>query len=121
MQYERLYADTSGETHFEQVPLKLDEADHRPPAPMLFVSHALQAGTLQFVRLPLGWAGENICPPQHQFLFCLEGQLEVRASDGKKRTFTAGDAILMQDTSGRGHSSRVKGGKDLIAAVVSLE
>jgi Cupin domain len=121
MQYERIYADTSGETHFEQVPLKLDEADYRPPAPMLFVSHALPAGTLQFVRLPSGWAGENICPPQHQFLFCLEGQLEVHASDGKKRTFGPGDAVLMEDTSGRGHSSRVKGGKDLIAAIVSLE
>ncbi len=121
MQYERLYADANGATHFEEVPVKLDEADYRPPAPMLFVSHALPAGTLQFVRLPSGWAGEKICPPQHQFLFCLQGQLEVRASDGKKRTFTAGDAVLMEDTSGEGHSSRVKGAKDLIAAVVSLE
>jgi hypothetical protein len=121
MQYERLYADPSGETHFEQVSLKLDEADYRPPAPMVFVSHALQAGTLQFVRLPSGWARENICPPQHQFFFRLEGQLEVRASDGKKRTFVPGDAVLMEDTSGRGHSSHVKGKKDLIAAIVALE
>ncbi len=37
MQYERLYADASGVTHFEPVSLKLDEADYRPPAPMLFV------------------------------------------------------------------------------------
>ncbi len=65
MQYERLYADASGATHFEPVSLKLDEADYRPPAPMLFVSHALSAGSLQFIRLPVGWAGENICPPQH--------------------------------------------------------
>ena len=121
MRYERLYADPSGETHFEQVPLKFDEADYRPPAPMVFVSHALQAGALQFVRLPAGWAGENICPPQRQVFVCLEGQLEIHASDGKKQTFGPGDAVLMEDTSGRGHSSRVKGGKDLIAAIVSLE
>jgi hypothetical protein len=88
---------------------------------MVFVSHALQAGTLQFIRLPSGWAGENICPPQHQFFFCLEGQLEVRASDGKKRTFVPGDAVLMEDTSGRGHGSHVKGKKDLVAAIVALE
>jgi hypothetical protein len=87
---------------------------------MLFVSHALSAGTLQFIRLPAGWAGENICPPQHQFLFCLEGKLEIRASDGKKRTLGRGDAVLMEDSSGRGHHSQVKGGKDLIAAIVSL-
>ena len=120
MRYERLYADANGETHFESVSVKLEEADYRPPAPMLFVSHALSAGTLQFIRLPAGWSGENICPPQHQFLFCLQGQLEVRASDGKKRTFRPGEAVLMEDTSGRGHISHVRGRKDLIAAIVSL-
>jgi hypothetical protein len=121
MQYERIYADPSGKTHFEQISLKLDEADYRPPAPMLFVSHAVQAGTLQFVRLPVGWAGENICPPQHQFFICLQGELEVRASDGKKRVFGPGDAIRMEDSAGTGHSSRVKGAKDLIAAIISLQ
>jgi len=120
MQYERLYADGNGETHFAEVPLKLEEADYRPPAPMVFVSHAMQAGALQFVRLPSGWSGDNICPPQRQFLICLEGQLEVRASDGKRRIFGQGDAVLMEDTAGRGHTSHVKGAKDLIAAVVSL-
>lgn len=121
MQYERIYADAKGESHFEQIALNLDEADYRPPAPMLFVSHARQAGTLQFIRLPSGWAGDNVCPPQHQFFICLQGELEVHASDGKKRTFGPGDAVLMEDTSGRGHSSRVRGGKDFIAAIVSLE
>jgi hypothetical protein len=71
------------------------------------------AGALQFVRLPAGWAGENICPPQHQVFDCLEGQqLQIRASDGKKQTFGPGDAVLVEDTSGRGHRSREKGGKN---------
>jgi hypothetical protein len=121
MQYEKLCIDPSGKTHFERVTLKLEEADYRPPAPMLFVSHAVQASALQFIRLPVGWVGENICPPQHQFLLCLEGQLEVRTSDGEKRTFGPGEAVLMEDTSGKGHSSHVKGGKDLVAAIVSLK
>ena len=121
MQYERIYADAKGETHFEQGNLKLDEADYRPPAPMLIVSHARQASTVQFIRLPSGWAGNNICPPQHQFFIGLQGKLEVRASDGKTRTFGPGDAVLMEDTSGRGHSSRVQGGKDFVAAIVALE
>jgi hypothetical protein len=121
MQYERIYADAKGETHFKQTTLKLEEADYRPPAPMLFVSHAQQAGTLQFIRLPSGWSGNDVCPPQHQFFICLQGKLEMRASDGKARTFGPGDAVLMEDTSGRGHSSRVHGGEDFIAAVVSLE
>jgi quercetin dioxygenase-like cupin family protein len=121
MRYVRLYADASGETHFEQVALKLDEADYRPPSPLIFVSHAFQAGALQFVRAPSGWVGESIHPPQHQFFFCLQGQVEVRVSDGEKRTFGPGDAVLMEDCSGKGHSSRVKGAKELIAAIVPLE
>ena len=42
------------------------------------------------------------------------------ASDGKKRTFGPGDVVLMKDTSERRHSAPVKGGKDLIAAVVAI-
>lgn len=121
MQYVRLYADADGETHFQQVPLDFNEADYRPPSPMVFVSHALQAGALQFVRTPSGWSGDNIHPPQHEFFFCLEGQVELRASDGDTRTFGPGDAVLIEDTDGKGHASRVTGGKDLIAAVVPLE
>ena len=120
MRYVRLYADGKGETHFEQVPEKFDEIDYRPPAPPLHVSHAFQSGALQFVRAPAGWVGENICPPQHQFFFCLQGHLEIRASDGEKRTLGPGDVMLMEDSSGKGHSSRVRAAKDLIAAVVSI-
>jgi quercetin dioxygenase-like cupin family protein len=121
MQYVRLYADEKGETHFEQVLLDLTEADYRPPAPPMFVSRAYQADALQFIRIPSGWVGEHIHPPKHQFLLCLEGKLEITASDGEKRNFGPGAAVLMDDTSGKGHHSRVKGSKDWIAAVVPVD
>ena len=109
MRYFRLKIDSSGESHFEQAALDLNEADYRPPAPLLFVSHAYRADGLQFVMLPAGWAGESIHPPKAQFLICLKGHLEVIASDGGKRTFGPGDSLLMEDTSGKGHRTRVKG------------
>ena len=120
MRYVRLKADSAGESQFEQVTLDLNEADYRPPAPMLFVSHSYQADGLQFVRLPSGWAGESIHPPKAQFLICLKGHLEVTASDGDKRTFGPGDSILMEDISGKGHRTRVKGTDDCIAAVIPI-
>ena len=58
MRYVRLKADNAGESHFEQVTLDLNEADYRPPAPLLFVSHSYQADGLQFIRLPPGWTAE---------------------------------------------------------------
>jgi quercetin dioxygenase-like cupin family protein len=109
-----------GESHFERVTLDLSEADYRPPAPALFVSHAFDTGGLQFVSLPAGWIGKSICPPQRQFLICLSGQIEVTASDGKKRTFGPGDSVLMEDVSGKGHRTRVKGSNECIAAIIPV-
>lgn len=120
MRYVRLTTDGAGESHIEQATLGLDEADYRPPAPMLFVSHSYRADGLQFVRLPPGWTGESIHPPKTQFLICLKGHLEVTASDGDKRTFGPGDSILMEDISGKGHRTRVKGTDECIAAIIPI-
>ena len=120
MRYVRLKADKGGESHFEQVAVDLNEADYRPPAPVLFVSHSYRADGLQFIRLPAGWSGDSIHPPKAQFLICLKGHLEVTASDGEKRTFGPGDSIMMEDISGKGHRTRVKGTIECIAAVIPI-
>jgi quercetin dioxygenase-like cupin family protein len=120
MKYERLYPDQNGETHFQRVELDLEEMDYRPPAPLLFVSHATAASAIQFVRLPAGWEGKNITPPQQQYLICLQGQIEITSSGGAKRTVEPGETVLMEDTSGKGHRTRVLGKSDCIAAVVAL-
>jgi len=120
MRYVRLKADKGGESHFEQVAVDLNEADYRPPAPVLFVSHSYRADGLQFIRLPAGWSGDSIHPPKAQFLICLKGHLEVTVSDGEKRTFGPGDSIMMEDISGKGHRTRVKGTNECIAAVIPI-
>lgn len=120
MRYVRLNANKAGESHFEPLTLDLNEADYRPPAPLLFVSHSYRADGLQFVRLPSGWAGDSIHPPKAQFLICLKGHLEVTASDGDKRTFGPGDSVLMEDVSGKGHRTRVKGTDECIAAIIPI-
>jgi hypothetical protein len=120
MRYVRLNANKAGESHFEPVTLDLNEADYRPPAPLLFVSHSYRADGLQYVRLPSGWAGDSIHPPKAQFLICLKGHLEVTASDGDKRTFGPGDSVLMEDVSGKGHRTRVKGTDECIAAIIPI-
>ena len=120
MRYVQLKAGKAGENHFEQVTLDLSEADYRPPAPMMFVSHCYRADGLQFVRLPAGWAGESIHPPKTQFLICLKGHLEVTVSDGEKRTFGPGDSVLMEDVAGKGHRTRVKGTEECVAAIIPI-
>ena len=120
MRYIVLKADNAGESHFEHANLELNEADYRPPAPLLFVSHAYQADGLQFIRLPSGWSGGSIHPPKHQFLICLKGYLEVTTSDGEKRKFGPGDSVLMEDVSGKGHHTRVVGADECVAAIIPI-
>lgn len=120
MKYVRLYADKNGNTHFEDATLKLDESDYRPPAPMVFVSHAYQSDGVQFIRLPSGWAADSIHPPKKQFLICVKGHIEVTSSDGKSRTFGPGDTVLMEDVEGKGHRTRVKG-DECLAAVMPVD
>jgi hypothetical protein len=50
----------------------------------------------------------------------LSGQFEVEASDGAKRTFRAGDVLLVADTNGKGHCTRVSGGREANVFVVQL-
>ena len=109
MKYVRLHIGKDGKTHFEDATLKLDEADYRPPTPLMFVSHAFETDGVQFIRLPSGWAAEGINPPKKQFLICLKGTLEITVSDGEKRSFGMGDRILMEDVEGDGHATRVVG------------
>jgi hypothetical protein len=121
MKYVRLHADKNGDSHFEDATLTLDEADYRPPAPLVFVSHAFETDGVQFIRLPAGWSADAIQVPKKQFLICLKGHLEVTATDGKTRTFGPGDTVLMEDGEGKGHRSRVKGDGECLAAVIPVD
>ena len=73
MKYVRLYADKNGHAHFENAVIKLDEADYRPPAPMMFVSHAYATDGLQFIRLPSGWPAEFDASAQETISHLSEG------------------------------------------------
>jgi len=120
MRYVRIYPDRSGETHFADAELDMKEADYRPPAPIMFVSHAHESSAIQFARLPTGWVGESITVPEPQFFICVEGKLKVTVSDGETRSFGAGAVILMEDSSGKGHTTRVSGSRDCVAAIAPV-
>jgi hypothetical protein len=120
MRYVRICVDGNGETHFADAELEMEEADYRPPAPLMFVSHAHESSAIQFVRLPAGWVGESIRVPERQFFICVEGGLKVTVSDGETRSFGAGNVVFMEDTSGKGHTTRVNGARDCIAAIAPV-
>jgi hypothetical protein len=54
------------------------------------------------------------------WVFFLSGEIEFEASDGERRRVAAGGAILLEDTTGKGHQSRVVGDGPALLAVVQL-
>ncbi len=54
------------------------------------------------------------------WIFFLSGEMEFEASDGEVRPGVPGQAILLEDTTGKGHSSRVTGNADAVLALVQV-
>ena len=86
--------------------IELASADFAPPAPPLEVSEIVEARH-GFLRASPGWFGDWHPTPARQFMCLLSGVLEVSVSDGETRRMTPGTVVLLEDTAGRGHATRV--------------
>jgi hypothetical protein len=58
--------------------------------------------------------------PRRQVVVLLSGQLENECGDGQVRRFGPGDARIIEDTTGGGHTTRVIGDQPAVVAVVAL-
>lgn len=59
--------------------------------------------------------------PQRQFVIILSGQLEIGFEDGSTRVFGPGDARLVEDITGQGHTTIALGNEPCITATISLK
>ena len=121
MKYTQVYADENGESHFEDVEVEFSPVDFAPPAPPLDLSAFAPATQYGFLRAPAGWLGDWHPAPRRQIIFYLAGEIEAEVSDGEVRRFGPGSVTLVEDTTGKGHKSRVVGTTDVLSAVVQLE
>jgi hypothetical protein len=79
-----------------------------PPADPLNIAQFLPATQSFWVGCPTGWTGEAPHPsPQRQIFVVLQGEYELTASDGDVRSFGPGGLLLLEDTWGKGHSTRM--------------
>jgi hypothetical protein len=106
--YVRLYADQDGESHFEDLSTPLSPVDFAPPAAPLNIAQFTSAERCIWVGADGDWAGDTPHPvPQRQIFCTAYGEYEITASDGTTRSFPAGSILLLEDTTGRGHSTRI--------------
>jgi len=120
MQYTRLYSDAQGVSHFEDLEIELKATDYASPAPPLELSSFIPAMEFGFMNAAAGWSSDWHASTSRNMFFVLSGEWEVTASDGETRRFSAGSALLVEDTNGKGHSSRVASETNSLAAMVEL-
>ena len=120
LSYLRIYADDEGESHFEDVELTFEEIDFVPPAPPVLISAFEPATAYGFEVVPPGWHGDWHPSPGRVLAIYLSGEGEMEASDGEIRPIVAGTVLLAEDTTGKGHISRVTGSSQVTVALVTL-
>jgi hypothetical protein len=112
MRYLRLYAGVDGESHFEDTDVALAPVEFIPGRPRVDLSPPSAATGTAFIRLPAGWdSGGRYNPPRRNFFVTLSGELEIEASDGQVRQLGPGAVLLAEDTTGKGHVTRSRGGE----------
>jgi hypothetical protein len=118
--YLRLYPDANGESHFSPLKIEVHQRNFAPPAPPFGVSELTPASRHGFLYLPGEWVGDLHPSPLRMWIFVLKGQMEFEATDGERHLISPGDAILLEDTSGKGHSSRVVGAEPVVLSVIHV-
>lgn len=120
LSFSRLEATPDGGSRFESLAVPVELKDFAPPAQPFSVSPLSPALNCGFLHLPAGWLGDMHPSPLRMWIFVLEGEMLFEASNGESRHLTPGSALLLEDTIGHGHVSRVLGPHPATLAVVSL-
>ena len=120
VKYGILYTDQNGDSHFKDSEVGFELVNFAPPAPPVGLTCYMPASQLVFFKVPSGWYGDWHPAPKRQFFCCLSGEFELTASDGETRVYRAGQVFLLEDTTGKGHKSRVTIKEDFVAAIIQL-
>ena len=102
------------------IPARMVSRTLDPLPPAIERSIELAASSITFTRSPNGRFSDWHNAPRRQYaIFLSGGQMEVAIGGGTTRRFGPGDAVLFEDLTGQGHTSRSVGG-DRLTAIVPL-
>src|SRR5512135_2620896 len=90
-----------------------------PPQPLTY-RRRNPAAAYAFLSVPIGYFGDWHPSPKRQWVFFISGQMEFEVSDGARFLGVPGSRVLLEDTTGRGHRSRVIGSEAAVMAAVQL-
>jgi hypothetical protein len=117
-----LYTGDDGRARFREEAIALDEGTPQARLSALFAS-----GGLQLRESPVGFRSSFHCTTTPQWVFILQGRMEIGLQDGSSRIFEPGQHFYSADTlpAGasfddklHGHWSRQRGSEPLVTLFV---
>jgi len=101
MRIHNLYTDANGESHFRDI--EIEWAEERRGNKL---SKRLPATGIIFRETRAEYDLDWHPAPCRQYIVNLDAGVQITASDGESRVIRAGEIILVEDTTGKGHLSK---------------
>jgi quercetin dioxygenase-like cupin family protein len=106
----RIFTGPDGLSHAEEIEMKLNGN----------VSDMMKATGVEFSRRAPGPVSDWHVGPRRQFVITLSGRGELEVAGGKKVAVGPGHINLIEDTTGKGHTTQNLGPDDRIVVTIPL-
>jgi hypothetical protein len=116
MRIHNLYEDADGISHFRDVEIDWVEERHSSK-----LSAKLPASGIIFRETSGDYDLDWHPAPRRQYIINLDAGVQITASDGETRIIGAGEVLLVEDTTGKGHLSKAVDGKMRRSIFVPIE
>ena len=116
MRIHNLYCDANGESHWRDVEVTWIEERNFSK-----LSARLPATGIIFRETSGDYDLSWHPAPRRQYIINLDGGVQITASDGEARTIGAGEVVLVDDTTGKGHLSQAIEGKMRHSIFVTID
>ena len=112
----RMYADSDGESHFEDLAFAFRAVDATIGRTLPLASTEIIFNQVTASPRLDGWHHA----PRRQYVIVLSGEFELEVSDGSVRQVRPGSVYLVEDVEGKGHCMRVPVGLEACIAFIPL-
>jgi len=116
MHVHNLYVDSEGETHFRDI--EVPWAHEGPGGKM---SERLPATGVIFRETGGDYDLDWHPAPRRQYIVNLDAGVEITVSDGETRIIGAGEVLLVEDVTGKGHLSKAVSGQIRRSIFIPIE
>jgi len=110
-----LFTGTDNQTHAEEVELKFTPGNPAEVSKMMAIT-----GAAELHRTAGGSVDDWHRAPRRQYVITLSGHGEVEVSGGKKISMGPGHIDFVEDTTGKGHITKVVGTDDRVTLQLPL-